>query len=152
MRHNSSFEACLIGFTLKNTVSEIGKVTRGICAVRNNTLNSIQEVSNIGYDDGILTSDIGYLDPDCAVSMNMWGFHRGFMEVVEKEFSYFLNNLKDPMKEEYLIPKLVGRLLSDNNINVKIFNSDEQWIGITYKEDLEKARQEIGKLIREGLY
>ncbi|OLR54785.1 hypothetical protein BHK98_01015 [Hornefia porci] len=146
-------EACLIGFVLKNTLSENGGVTRGICdADGQGMLRSIRETYNIRRTGGMIVSDSGVLDPDAVVSMNMWGFGADFMRVLGREFTSFLDSGEDLAEQEFLIPKIVGRLLEQKKIRVHVRRTRDRWFGITYKEDLEPVRDEFTRLLARGEY
>lgn len=146
-------EACLIGFVLKNTLSENGGVTRGMCDVDGRgMLRSIRETYNIRRTGGMIVSDSGILDPDAVVSMNMWGFGADFMRVLGREFASFLGSGEELAEQEFLIPKIVGRLLEQKKIRVHVRRTRDRWFGITYKEDLEPVRDEFTRLRSMGEY
>lgn len=146
-------EACLIGFVLKNTLSENGGVTRGMCDVDGRgMLRSIRETYNIRSTGGMIVSDSGILDPDAVVSMNMWGFGADFMRVLGREFTSFLDSGEELAEQEFLIPKVVGSLLEQKKIRVHVRRTRDRWFGITYKEDLEPVRDEFTRLRSMGEY
>lgn len=146
-------EACLIGFVLKNTLSENGGVTRGMCdADGRGMLRSIRETYNIRSTGGMIVSDSGILDPDAVVSMNMWGFGADFMRVLGREFALFLGSGEELAEQEFLIPKVVGSLLEQKKIRVHVRRTRDRWFGITYKEDLEPVRDEFTRLRSMGEY
>lgn len=150
---NRDDEACLIGYTLSNTVSEGGGVTRGVCRVGSDGyLEEINETKNIRLENGVIISGDGELNPDEIVSMNMWCFSPAFMKMLESGFKNFLAGSEDLISSEFLIPVFVESLLKENSISVKVIKTEEKWFGMTYAEDLETTREEIKKLRERGKY
>ncbi|MFI3171389.1 MAG: sugar phosphate nucleotidyltransferase [Eubacteriales bacterium] len=148
----------MVGFVLGNTLSENGGVTRGIC--KKNTANMLEEIvetknivitangAGIETDEGIEAIDI-----DSVVSMNMWGLTPEFMEVLEAGFEKFLNGLSvEDIAGEYLLPTIIGGLLEESKIDVKVLSSNDKWFGVTYKEDKENVMNSIKDLITRGVY
>lgn len=148
--------ACMIGFVLKNTLSETGSVTRGICNVNsNNQLVDIAETYGIEPKDGIIISKLGnVINPDCTVSMNMWGFDKSILDELKIRFIDFFKNVVplNPLKCEYLLPTIVGELVKSGKLNVDVLNSPSKWFGITYKEDTETVIKEFDNMISSGIY
>ena len=150
--------ACMVGFVLKNTLSENGGVTRGVCKVdENRRLREIVETHNIVKTDAgaAVRSDDSMepIDVESEVSMNMWGLSPAFMDVLETGFEKFLEEL-DPenLKGEYLLPTIIGGLLEEGKIQVDVLQSHDKWFGVTYKEDKADVVKEIQKLIADGVY
>lgn len=153
-----AYQACMVGFVLKNTLSDNGGVTRGICKVdENRLLTEIVETSNIvktaegaatETKDGLVPIDL-----ESEVSMNMWGLSPSFFEVLEKGFDAFLEKL-DPenLKGEYLLPIIIGDLLKEGKMQVEVRKSHDAWFGVTYKEDKADVVANIQNLIAEGIY
>lgn len=157
-KEREGLHACMVGFVLKNTLSENGGVTRGICRVDNNRmLADIEETHNI-----VKTSDgaevrgedsARKIDVESEVSMNMWGLTPDFLDVLETGFDAFLDELEEnEQKKEYLLPTIIGGLLKEGRIQVKVLQSTDRWFGVTYKEDKEDVTREIRKLIESGAY
>lgn len=150
----------MIGYPLRNTLSKTGFVSRGICEINpGGSLLTIAERTHIiSTVDGALYSedDKTYLRlPDDAIaSMNLWGFPKGFMPQLEARFARFLSETvkTNPLKSEYFLPNVVGRMLTDGDATVAVLPSDAQWHGMTYKEDLPIVRQAIARMTKEGLY
>ena len=157
----------MAGFILKNTLSDNGGVTRGICKVTegHTHITDVVETSNIvkkidssgkvkAEADGV------ELDLDSYVSMNMWGFPAkqgsdpAFMEVLEKEFKTFFEQTvpTNPQKAEYLLPTLIGGMLREGRCTVKVLETKDKWFGVTYKEDKEAVVESFKKLIKNGVY
>ena len=150
-------DICMAGFILKNTLSENGGVTRGICKVEDDKLSGIQETFHIvkTQDGAGVETDEGIepVNPESLVSMNMWGFQPEFLSVLEKGFVSFLKEVPEgDLKKEYLLPTKVDQMLKDNKANVTVLKTDSQWFGVTYQEDREAVVKEIQKLIDQGVY
>ena len=151
-------QMAMVGFVLGNTLSDHGAVTRGICRVDDkHKLTEIRETRNIirtgkgaAVDKGDHLED---LDTDSPVSMNMWALYPEIFPVLEAEFKHFLEE-KVPLDHnaEYLLPELVGDLLSQNRAEVEVLHSGDKWFGLTYKEDKGLAVREIQKLLDQGMY
>ena len=148
----------MVGFILKNTLSENGGVTRGVCKVdEKRMLREIVETHNIiKTDKGAavkLDEKEEEIDIESPVSMNMWGLQPGFFEILEKGFSEFLSQLNEgDLKSEYLLPTIIGALLKQGKVQVKVLESKDKWFGVTYKEDKEGVVAAIRDLIDKGEY
>ncbi len=147
----------MAGFVLKNTLSENGVVTRGVCVTDSNAmLEKVLETSGIGYVNGELTSDNPevnqFMTEDTQVSMNFWAGSPLFFEQLEKGFEEFMLKNNDMLKGEYLIPIYVDELLRRSETTVKVIKTNDKWIGITYKEDEGLARQGFEEMIENGVY
>lgn len=149
----TSTESCMAGFVLKNTLSENGGVTRGVCAVNNEEyLTHIVETYNIQKNGNIAISDTGELSLDTFVSMNMWGLHPDFLNTLEDSFIDFLQIHASSEKEEYLLPKIVGKLLAENKIHVKVLSTPDKWVGVTYQEDKQLVMDTVKGFLENGVY
>lgn len=152
----------MAGFILKNTLSDNGGVTRGICKVAEGHTHIIDvvETSNIIKTGAGAEADGKKLDPESYVSMNFWGFPAkegyapAYMDVLEQGFKeFFENDVKaNPLKAEYLLPTHIGGLLRDGKYTVKVLGTKDKWFGVTYKEDIESVVQSFKKLIEDGVY
>ncbi len=147
-------EAVMVPYVLGNTMSENGGVTRGVCAIENGVLTGVNETPNIRYGDGkTVVSDRGELNPSEMVSMNIWGFHRSFVPVMQTYFENFLKSLApDELKAECLLPIMVNDLLREGRLTVKAEPSPDRWFGITYREDRESVMAELAGLHAKGEY
>lgn len=149
---NDKKNICMIGFRLKNTLSENGGVTRGVCKVdKNQMLTEIVETHNIvKTKSGAAVCTDGIEKPiavDSDVSMNMWGLTPEFFDVLQKGFEGFLKGIEaEDLKTEYLLPTIIGKLLAEDKISVKVLRSNDKWFGVTYKEDKEAVMNAIKKL------
>lgn len=158
-RNPDNINICMVGFVLRNTLSENGGVTRGLCQVDDSgMLTRIVETHNIekGTDsNAVIRSESGdeVVDGDSPVSMNMWGLNPEFFELLESGFETFLKKTEEGnLKAEYLLPTLIGELLQDGRLSVKVLKSRDQWFGVTYKEDREAVVRSVSRLVEEGLY
>ena len=157
-KDDNAYEACMVGFVLKNTLSDNGGVTRGVCKVdEHRMLSEIVETSNIvktAEGAAVQTEDGAVpIDVESEVSMNMWGLSPKFFEVLDKGFDEFLEKL-DPenLKGEYLLPTIIGDLLKEGKMRVEVRKSHDEWFGVTYKEDKPDVVAAIQKLIKDGVY
>lgn len=147
-------DAGMVPYILKNTMSENGGVTRGICKVTDGFLQDVDETPNIVYaPDRSIVSDAGPLDPGAMVSMNFWGFHNELLPDMQTYFETFLRGLtEDNIKAECLLPVMVKDFLSDGKITVRAIPSTDRWFGITYAADRQTAQEELQNLHSAGFY
>ncbi len=146
---------CMAGFILKNTLSDNGGVTRGICQVdREGYLTGVTETRGIVKTPTGARAGETELDPEGYVSMNMWGLSPEFMELLEQGFRKFLEKdaRRDPLGCEYLLPVIIGGLLQQGGTRVKVLQTSDSWFGVTYAEDRESVAESFKKLIEEGVY
>ena len=144
---------CMVGFILKNTLSDNGGVTRGVCQVKDDQLVDIVETHNIEKVNGKAVADGKEIDLDSAVSMNMWGLYPEFFDILEKGFNDFLATTpSDNLKAEYLLPTIIGDLLHNNKAKVTALKSHDEWFGVTYKEDKDYVKDNIQLLVEKGVY
>ena len=151
---SESYKFCMSGFILKNTLSDNGGVTRGVCKVdSDNFLKEIVETKNIIKKDNKAFSDDKEMDYNSNVSMNMWGFTPEFIELLEVGFKRFFENIEgEELTKEYLLPIYIGELLEKNKISVKVLKTNDRWFGITYKEDKDLVVNSFRNLIEKGEY
>ena len=146
-----SNEMCLIGFKLKNTLSENGTVTRAICkADENDILTDIVETKDImpdGSAEGV------QIPMDALVSMNFWGLDKSILDMFREGFVEFLKNIKPgDLKAEFLLPTYIGDLVKAGKIKVKVLDTPDRWFGVTYKEDAPQAQKRLKELVEAGVY
>ncbi|MCR4672329.1 MAG: nucleotidyltransferase [Lachnospiraceae bacterium] len=148
----------MAAFVLKNTLSENGAVTRGVCKEENGRLTDIVETTGIFQGgDGAVHCDIPeveeWISPDSLVSMNMWAGYPDFLDTLEEGFKEFLSNTEDdPLKKEYLLPMYIGELMEQGRLTVDVLRTEDKWIGITYHEDLAPAQEKFREMIENGYY
>lgn len=146
---------CMAGFVLRNTLSDNGGVTRGICKMdEKSCLTQVTETKNILKTAAGAQADGVELDLDSLVSMNMWGLTLDFLQVLEQGFAEFFEKEvpTNPLKAEYLIPTFIGKLLSQNKISVKVLKTNDAWYGMTYKEDVPAVKESFARMLAEGIY
>lgn len=154
---DATYTMGMAGFILKNTLSENGTVTRGICQGENNLLKTVIETKGIKEENGKILCDDpeveAWVTPDDLVSMNMWAAYPDFLDYLEAGFKEFLSNIEDdPTKKEYLLPIIVNDLLHENQAAVKILETKDRWFGVTYQEDKELVQNSFKELIEQGVY
>ena len=145
----------MAGFVLKNTLSENGGVTRGICKMDEyNDLTEVVETSNIVKTVDGAEADGVKLDTESLVSMNMWGLSPAFLETLEEGFSEFFEKVVpgNPMKAEFLIPTFIGELLAEDKMSVKVLRTNDTWYGMTYKEDVAVVKESFRDMMERGVY
>lgn len=152
-------EYAMVGYSVENTLTDHGTVTRGVCAVdANGYLQNIKECSGIRkYAHGGMYEENGreiFIPKGTPVSMNLWGFDPSLFSGLAAGFPPFLENgLKEnPLKCEYLLPTAVHDLISAKEASVKMLKSEDSWFGVTYKEDMPAVRAAIRALKDQGLY
>ena len=153
-------EACMVGYYLKNTVSENGHVTRGVCATTpEGKLKSVTETYKIQpFPDGtIRDTNVDpngvVLDPDSIVSMNLFGFTPWIFDVAQKHFEDFLAKLSpEELKAEYVLPVLVDQLMHETGLPVDVLKTDAAWFGVTYKEDKPYVQQQLKTMHDKDVY
>ena len=153
------FHFCMAGFILKNTLSDNGGVTRGICqADDQNHVTQIIETKNIiKTTDGaatLLSDGTQHSIPlDTLVSMNMWGLTPDFIDYLQDGFQEFLGSLEEgDLTSEYLLPTIIDDLIQKDKAIVTLLPTNDKWFGVTYKEDKDAVIQAIKDLIAQGLY
>ena len=150
---------CMGGYKLRNTLSDNGGVSRGVCTVsKDGYLQSIEETHHIEktaggagsvQDDGTVRP----LDLDSPVSMNMWGLTPDIFPVLEAKFKDFLRTTPaDNLKAEFLLPTILGDLLAENKACIKVLHTDAEWFGVTYAADTPTVQEQFKKLCAEGVY
>lgn len=155
------YEYVMVGYLLKNTVTEHGTVARGVCeSTPDGYLANVTERTKIEKgvacprfteDDGATWTD---LPADTIVSMNMWGFHKSYLEEAWKRFPAFLDNAirTNPLKGEYFLPAVVSQLLEEKRARVRLLSSHDKWYGVTYKEDKPVVVAALASMREQGLY
>ena len=148
-------KSCMAGFVLKNTLSDNGGVTRGICKMdADHNLTEVVETKNIVKTADGAEADGVKLDVDSLVSMNMWGLTPDFMQTLEKGFAEFFEKEvpANPLKAEYLIPIYIGELLKKDQMSVKVLRTNDTWYGMTYHEDVAAVKESFRQMLAEGVY
>ena len=158
---DEKYQYTMVGYYLKNTLTENGHVARGVCiADEEGKLTGITERTRIEKHAAgpAYTEDDGEtwtkLPEDTIVSMNMWGFTSGILQELNNRFARFLeeNLRKNPLKCEYFLPFVVDELLKENKAEVTVLKSPDRWYGVTYKEDKPVVVEAIKNMRFAGLY
>ena len=155
------YEYTMVGYLLKNTVTENGSVARGVCTTNEEGyLDNVVERTKIvkgeknpkfTEDDGATWTD---LSNDTIVSMIMWGFTRSYLDEAEARFPAFLEETAkvNPLKGEYFLPSVVSQLLAEKKARVRVLESRDKWYGVTYKEDKPVIVAALAQMRRDGVY
>ena len=155
---NGRYNMCMVGFILKNTLSDNGAVTRGICMVNDeDKLIGVKETKGIEKTpNGPVAKngdEVTPLDSEAHVSMNMWGLAPEFIDDLESEFKVFLKGLApEDTSSEYLLPSIIDTMIKTGKASVAMLESKDKWFGVTYKADKESVVSEINKLVAAGAY
>ncbi len=158
---DEKYRYCMVGYLLKNTVTENGSVSRGVCtADADANLVSVVEHTQIEqYENGIrFTEDKGEtwtdIDGETIVSMNLWGFTESFITESQSRFPAFLDEalVSNPLKGEYFLPSVVSQLLAEDKAAVKVLESPDKWYGITYREDKPGIVKALADKADAGIY
>ena len=155
------YEYAMVGYQLKNTVTENGHVARGVCEeTADGLLTAITERTHIESTPAgpRYTEDNGQtgteLSGEAIVSMNLWGFTRSFLDEAWARFPAFLDRAlaADPLKAEYFLPGVVSSLIAEDKARVKVLRSADKWYGVTYQADKPQVAAAIASMTEGGLY
>lgn len=153
------YRFCMAGFVLKNTLSENGGVTRGLCRMNEaQALTEICETRNIvKTEDGAAVEradgSVDKLDPETLVSMNFWGFTPDFIDELAGGFERFLGSLAGrETTAEYLLPTIVDGLLKEDRVDLTVLQSNDRWFGVTYQADVPYVKRAFAGLVERGVY
>nr|WP_201754615.1 sugar phosphate nucleotidyltransferase [Pseudoflavonifractor sp. 60] len=154
------YEYVMVGYLLKNTVTENGTVARGVCEeTGDHYLSQITERTKIEQGPPLrFTEDDGQtwtqLPEDTIVSLNLWGFNRSFLDEALARFPAFLDRAlaENPEKGEYFLPTVVSQLIGEGRARVKVLRSHDKWYGVTYREDKPAVVAAIAEKTASGLY
>ncbi len=134
-------DMCMVGYKLGNTLTENGKVSRGVCDIKDGYLTSVTEHTALDKNSGIPLNTI--------VSMNMWGLRPDIFPYLEKEFDLFLkDNLLVP-KSEFFLPSAVSKRIQEENKPVRVLETAERWYGVTYREDMPQVRKAMCDILEQ---
>ena len=149
----------MVGYRLKNTVTEFGSVARGVCEIENGMLTGVTERTKIykkGADAEYTEDGVQFfpLAGDTIVSMNLWGFSARVLDELWNRMGAFLNDAipANPLKCEYFLPFVVNAQLADKSASVQVLPCEEAWYGVTYREDLASVREAVARMKAEGIY
>ncbi len=152
-------EYAMCGFKIKNTLSDNGTVTRGICTVENDYLKGLEETKEIkrnadGAITGVYNGETKEIADEAAASMNMWCFTGGYMDTLSEQFVQFLSKVDESNVDsgEFLVPIAVDELLAAGKCAVKVLPTDSKWFGMTYAEDVEAVKASLREYVDKGIY
>ncbi len=149
---------CMPGFILKNTLSENGSVSRGVCKVSTEGyLTEVVETHGLVRDGegAAVETEAGRIpiDPNAVVSMNMWAIHPAFFKELQAGFEAFLGGLApNDKKSEYLLPTAIDNMVKGGRATIRVLTTPDRWFGVTYQEDKYAVIEEFAKLHDEGFY
>jgi choline kinase len=152
------FTGALVGYRLGKTLSESGSVARGICKDNaDGYLMEIEEKTDIQKVHGRLMCDLESSNPltlkgDELVSMNFWGFSPEIFSFLDAEIGPWLQQNGRDLKSEFLLPKTIGKLVTENQIRIEVLDSEDEWIGVTYANDKAPTQQKLTELSQNGRY
>ena len=147
----------LIGYNLQNTLSQSGAVKRGVCEIKNGYVQKIEE-SSVGLENDRLFAkklcDEKFIsvNPNTIVSMNMFCFTPKFLSFLQQEYNKFISSKQNFEKGEFLLPDIVAKMIATGMADLKILQTDEKWIGMTYKNDKIDVIKKIKQLANNGIY
>lgn len=148
----------MVGYVLKNTLSDNGTVSRGVCEMdAEGYLTDVVERMKVQRVDGSkVTCEVDGspmdLDEHSLVSMNLWGFHPSIFETIRSMFVDFVANNQEDPRAEFYIPLVVNHLIRSGAVKLKVLSSDEKWYGVTYQEDKETVQNAFHQFAAEGNY
>ena len=148
-------DLAMAGFVLKNTLSDNGAVTRGICQMNDaHYLTGVLETSGIEKTADGAAAGGKSIDIDSLVSMNMWALTPEFVELLESGFVEFFEKAApaNPLKAEYLLPIYIDELLHADKVSVKVLPTHDKWFGVTYAEDKQTVIDSFARLVADGVY
>lgn len=158
-QHHEPGEYAMVGYLLRNAMTDNGYVARGVCETKNGFLTGVTERTHIEKrgNDAVYTEDGEHFVPlsgDTVVSMNLWGFSPMILEEIERRFPIFLreNLAKNPLKCEFYLPSVANAQIQENTATIRVLHTDETWYGVTYREDLASVQEAIAKMRAEGKY
>jgi hypothetical protein len=142
-----------IGFRLRDTLSTHGGVSRGLCVTEEGYLKAIRELHNVREEgDHVRSDEVSALTGDEPVSVNLWGFRPSFCDVLGVEFDRFRQRVGDDPKAEFLIGDAIDALPQQGSARVRVVATPERFLGVTYQDDVAGVRQELARLVEEGVY
>ena len=159
INHCTPSKMSMIGYVLSNTLSDHGTVNRGVCKVdEQNFLIEVNERVKLARQNGKVQYNIGSDEPtgevaaDSSVSMNYWGFHPSIFSHIEAGLHQFMRENKNNPMAEYYIPEIVTDMIVSEKIQIEVIPTNDNWFGVTYKEDKAMAVETINKHIENGTY
>lgn len=169
---NASNSHCIVTYPITSTLSEYGTVSRGICEVRdgklikivehtkvewkNNELNQLNEQNVLNPSRRLVhTAEDGHeiiVPEDAPANMNLFGFHKSFFEILDRECQKFFREFGQDLKREFFLPSVVMQVIKENAGTITAISTTSSWFGMTYPEDRLEAKNKIQKLVEQGMY
>lgn len=153
---NDDSKYAMVGYKLKNTLSEHGTVSRGVCTSNDGLLaDVIERTSIIRKGNQVVFDDAGHdvvIYEDSVVSMNFWGFTPKYFEQSERDFKNFINENANQLKAEFYIPFVVNKLIENKEATCSVLTSNDQWFGVTYQEDKPTSIKKVQQLVSDNKY
>ena len=154
--NNNETRYAMVGYQLKNTLSENGSVSRGICSIKKGLLTDVVERKKIYRTDGQIVFEENDreipITGNSLVSMNFWGFTPKYFAQSEAWFVDFIRENARQLKAEFYIPYVVNKLITQSNASVRVLESRDRWFGVTYQEDKAVTIERVRQMVREGRY
>ncbi len=154
--NNNETRYAMVGYQLKNTLSENGSVSRGICSIKKGLLADVVERKKIYRTDGQIVFEENDreipITGNSLVSMNFWGFTPKYFAQSEAWFVDFIRENARQLKAEFYIPYVVNKLITQGNASVRVLESRDRWFGVTYQEDKALTIERVRQMVREGRY
>lgn len=158
LQDKNGYEYAMVGYVLKNTLSDYGSVSRGVCETNDeNHLIGVTERTKIQAENGTIyfTDDSGQkheLPDNTVVSMNFWGFTPSIFNELRKQFIDFVAQNTDNPKAEFYIPLVVNNMIVNDMATIEVLTCEDKWFGITYKEDKEIVKKAFSQFVSRGVY
>ena len=156
---HAEHEYAMVGYRLRNAMTDNGYVARGVCEISDGYLTGVTERTHIEKrgQDAAYTEDGETFHPlsgDTVVSMNLWGFSPRILTEIEQRFPAFLreNEEKNPLRCEFYLPTVANAQIQEGTAKIHVLNTTETWYGVTYREDLASVQEAIAKMREEGKY
>jgi UTP-glucose-1-phosphate uridylyltransferase len=152
--NNAKNTYAIVGYNLKDTLSDYGSVSRGVCSVNGNDLTSIEEHTKISEVDGVIKDEASgrTLDPDTIVSMNFWICNESIFDYIENYFKNFLSVPENLEKSEIYLPFVAQEMMANGLIDINVITSQSEWFGVTYYKDKTEAVETLQRLTNEKQY
>lgn len=154
---NHTKDFALVAYPLKETLSNQGYVSRGLCSVEGDRVVSINEHTHIERSGEDIVSKVGesavILDPTTFVSMNFWILQHTVLHELAAKWNFFLKHLKDPLNDEFFLPNVIRDIAAEKEIPIRLLkNLSDSWLGITYAKDVKKTQEALLSKTSRGIY
>ncbi len=157
-QNNESFDYCMVGYELQNTLSEFGHVSRGICQTDEKMLlQGITERTKIQKEDGVISfidekEQKHPIEATAIASMNLFGFTPSVFAYAQEMFKKFIEKNSQELKAEFYIPSVANEMIHSGKAKMEVLKTPALWFGVTYKEDKEATMKQIQALVDKKVY